>query len=484
MSGSRAPRRPEEIEARPAVMALLDEIRRRVGVSSVSRTGRRRCRCNVRELPSSPEPARFRSLDGTVHEAGSHDLATRMLSMERAHRAIMGTGALNIGVASRIEGTIPHALTRRTGPPDETRVGNPSGAGLGRRGSAAGGQTAGRSTARSFSARRGGSCRARWRCRCALRAWRRTAHAREPRRHERFDQSQLRELVERRSATLIPGVANALAARMVEDLGFEAVYLSGAGLIQHVPGLPDLGFVGLPELVQHTAAIRDVVELPIIVDADTGFGNALNVGHTVRALERAGASAVQLEDQVSPKRCGHFEGKSVIPAGEMVQKVRAAADARVDPDFLMIARTDARATLGIRCGLERAQAYVEAGADVTFVEAPESLEELMAIPKRVAAPQVVNMVVGGKTPIVELAELRQAVSRSCSTPTWRCRGPCTACRSALAPAQGRGPARRVGAGGAASASASGWSAKRSSTRSRSAMRSRTSNSDAYLVPVR
>jgi 2-methylisocitrate lyase-like PEP mutase family enzyme len=219
---------------------------------------------------------------------------------------------------------------------------------------------------------------------------------------------RLRDLVERRSAALIPGVANALAARVVEDLGFEAVYLSGAGLSNTFLGLPDLGFVGLPELVQHTAAIRNVVDLPIVVDADTGFGNALNVGHTVRALERAGASAVQLEDQVSPKRCGHFEGKSVIPAGEMVQKVRAAAEARVDPDFLVIARTDARATLGIDAAIERAQAYVEAGADVTFVEAPESLEELMAIPERVAAPQVVNMVVGGKTPIVELAELRRA----------------------------------------------------------------------------
>ena len=212
---------------------------------------------------------------------------------------------------------------------------------------------------------------------------------------------RLRELVERRSATLIPGVANALAARVVEDLGFEAVYLSGAGLSNTFLGLPDLGFVGLPELVQHTAAIRNVVELPIIVDADTGFGNALNVGHTVRALERAGASAVQLEDQVSPKRCGHFEGKSVIPAGEMVQKVRAAAEARVDPDFLVIARTDARATLGI-------DAALAAGADMAFVEATESVEEMAAVPKQVNGPCLLNIVRGGKTPIVELAELRQA----------------------------------------------------------------------------
>jgi 2-methylisocitrate lyase-like PEP mutase family enzyme len=219
---------------------------------------------------------------------------------------------------------------------------------------------------------------------------------------------RLRELVERRGGVLIPGVANALAARVVEDLGFEAVYLSGAGLSNTFLGMPDLGFVGLPELVQHTAAISNVVRLPIVVDADTGFGNALNVAQTVRALERAGASAIQLEDQHSPKRCGHFEGKSVIPAGEMVQKVRAAVDARADADFLVIARTDARATLGFEAAIERAAAYVEAGADATFVEAPESLEELMAIPTRIAAPQVVNMVVGGKTPIVDLGELREA----------------------------------------------------------------------------
>lgn len=219
---------------------------------------------------------------------------------------------------------------------------------------------------------------------------------------------KFRELVERRGATLIPGVANALAARVVEDLGFEAVYLSGAGLSNTFLGLPDLGFIGLPELVQHTAAIRGVVGLPIVVDADTGFGNALNVRHTVRALERAGASAIQLEDQVSPKRCGHFEGKSVIPAGEMVQKVRAAVDARADGDLLIIARTDARAGLGLEAAIERAAAYAEAGADVTFLEAPQSREELEAIPKRLAAPQVVNVVVGGKTPVLELAELRQA----------------------------------------------------------------------------
>jgi 2-methylisocitrate lyase-like PEP mutase family enzyme len=219
---------------------------------------------------------------------------------------------------------------------------------------------------------------------------------------------RLKALVAARQGVLIPGVGNALAARVVEDLGFEAVYLSGAGLSNTFLGMPDLGFVSLPELVQHTAAIREAVALPIVVDADTGFGNALNVRHTVRALERAGASAIQLEDQVSPKRCGHFEGKSVIAATEMIEKVRAAVDARRDADLMIVARTDARATLGFDAAIDRARAYAEAGADMTFLEAPESLEELMAIPGKLAVPQVVNMVVGGKTPILDVADLRKA----------------------------------------------------------------------------
>ena len=217
---------------------------------------------------------------------------------------------------------------------------------------------------------------------------------------------RFRERLARRDALLVPGAANALAGRVIADLGFEAVYLSGAGVTNMFFGLPDLGFVGLPDLAQHTAALRDAVELPIIVDADTGFGNALNVRHTIRTLERAGASAVQIEDQVSPKRCGHFSGKEVVPVSEMVSKVKAAADARHDPDFLIVARTDARAVEGFETAIERAERYIEAGADVTFVEAPESLDEISRIPERLPVPQLVNMVVGGKTPILDLAELR------------------------------------------------------------------------------
>lgn len=212
--------------------------------------------------------------------------------------------------------------------------------------------------------------------------------------------------LEKRDALLMPGVANALAARVVEDLGFEAIYLSGAGLTNTFLGLPDLGFVSLTEIAQHTAAIRDSVELPIVVDADTGFGNALNVRHTIRTLERAGASAVQIEDQLSPKRCGHFSGKDVISADEMLGKIKAAVDARHDENLLILARTDARATLGFQAAIDRAAAFIEAGADITFVEAPESIAEIRAIPSSLRAPQLINMVVGGRTPIIDLAELR------------------------------------------------------------------------------
>ena len=207
-------------------------------------------------------------------------------------------------------------------------------------------------------------------------------------------------------ALLLPGAANALAARIVEDMGFEAVYLSGAGLTNTYLGMPDLGFISLTEIAQHTATLRDAVALPIIVDADTGFGNALNVRHTIRTLERAGASAIQLEDQVSPKRCGHFSGKDVVPLGEARSRIKAAVDARQDPNLLIVARTDARATLGYDAAIERAQAFIEDGADITFVEAPESIDEIEGIPARLkGTPQLVNLVVGGRTPIMDLATL-------------------------------------------------------------------------------
>jgi len=215
----------------------------------------------------------------------------------------------------------------------------------------------------------------------------------------------LRSKLEERRGLLVPGAADALSARVIGSLGFEAVYVTGAGVTNTLLGLPDLGFITLPEIAQQTSAIRDAVELPIIVDADTGFGNPLNVRHTVQVLERAGANAIQLEDQVFPKRCGHFSGKQVIAVGEMTAKIKAAVDARQSQDFLIIARTDARAEHGFQAAIDRASMWIDTGADVTFVEAPESIEEMKRIPVLLRVPQLVNMVPGGKTPIVDAASL-------------------------------------------------------------------------------
>ena len=216
----------------------------------------------------------------------------------------------------------------------------------------------------------------------------------------------LRDLIRREKGVLVPGAPNALTARVIADLDFKAVYLTGAGLTNMHLGLPDLGFMDLSQLAEHTIAIRGVVDLPLIVDADTGFGNAINVAHTTRVLERAGASAIQLEDQLAPKRCGHFAGKELIPADEMAGKVAAAVDARRD-GLIIIARTDACAVEGFSAAIDRAGHYIEAGADMTFVEAPETLDELRAVPKLLALPQILNMVLGGKTPIIDQAQARE-----------------------------------------------------------------------------
>ena len=215
---------------------------------------------------------------------------------------------------------------------------------------------------------------------------------------------QLKALAEARRGVIVPGAFNALSAKVIEDLGYEALYVTGAGVTNMGFGLPDQGFVGLTDIANHTARIRDAVELPLIVDADTGFGNALNTYHAVRTLERAGADCIQLEDQVSPKRCGHFSGKAVIETSEMVSKIRAAVDARRD-GLLVMARTDAAAVHGFDAAVERAQAYAEAGADILFVEAVTTAEHVRALPQRLQVPQLMNMVIGGKTPIVGADEL-------------------------------------------------------------------------------
>ena len=216
---------------------------------------------------------------------------------------------------------------------------------------------------------------------------------------------RLKQLVEARNGLIVPGAFNALSAKVIANLGFQAIYVTGAGVTNMWFGMPDQGFMGLHEIADHTARIRDAVDVPLIVDADTGFGNALNVVHTVRTLERAGADCIQLEDQVAPKRCGHFSGKEVISTEEAVSKIKAAVDARRDPDFLIMARTDAAATHGFEAAVERAQKFAEAGADILFVEAVTKPEEVRALPQRLTKPQLMNMVIGGKTPIFNADQL-------------------------------------------------------------------------------
>ena len=207
---------------------------------------------------------------------------------------------------------------------------------------------------------------------------------------------------------LMPGAGNALAARIIEAAGHKMMLISGAAVANTFLGVPDLGLTSVTELAAHVAAARDVVGIPILADGDTGFGNAINARRTVQLLERAGANAIMLEDQTYPKRCGHFDGKDVIPKAEMVNKLKAAVDARVDPDLMILARTDARAIEGFEAACDRARAYQEAGADFLFIEAPLTREELLAIPSEVPGIHLCNMVIGGKTPLLPREELAQA----------------------------------------------------------------------------
>jgi 2-methylisocitrate lyase-like PEP mutase family enzyme len=219
--------------------------------------------------------------------------------------------------------------------------------------------------------------------------------------------AEFRRLIESGTTLVVPGAPNALTARLIEEAGFRATYVTGAGIANTYLGLPDIGLLSLPEIASHVTAINDAVATPLIVDADTGFGNAINMWHTVRTLERAGASAIQVEDQTFPKRCGHFEGKSTVPVEEMIEKVRAGVEARTDPDLLIIARTDARAELGLAEACRRAQLYREAGADVTFVEAPRSEREIEIIASEVPGPKVLNIVQGGVTPELPIERMQE-----------------------------------------------------------------------------
>ena len=219
--------------------------------------------------------------------------------------------------------------------------------------------------------------------------------------------TRLRELLRAPEVLVAPGAYDALSARIIERVGFSAVYLTGAGITGALLGMTDLGLITMTELVQVARNVVMAVRLPVICDSDTGFGNAINTRRTVREFERAGVAGIHIEDQVWPKRCGHFEGKALIPIEEMAQKIRAASDARENPDFVVIARTDAIAVDGFESALARGEAYLEAGADMFFVDGPRTIEQVQAIGARFGKriPLLINMAETGKTPYLPAHEL-------------------------------------------------------------------------------
>lgn len=217
---------------------------------------------------------------------------------------------------------------------------------------------------------------------------------------------RLKQLLKDKQLLVAPGAFDVLSARIIAMAGFQAVYMTGYGTSASVIGQPDVGLLTMSEMAERARNIAAAVDVPVIADGDTGFGNPLNVARTVRAYEQAGAAAIQLEDQVFPKRCGHMLGRRVIPKEEMIQKIKAATDARRDEDFVIIARTDARTTFGLDEALQRGKAYEEAGADVLFIESPESVDELRRITQAFPnTPTLANMIEGGRTPFLPTAEL-------------------------------------------------------------------------------
>jgi 2-methylisocitrate lyase-like PEP mutase family enzyme len=219
--------------------------------------------------------------------------------------------------------------------------------------------------------------------------------------------TRLRALIARKKLILAPGVADAMTARVVAKEGYEALYMTGSGTAAVRLGLPDVGLLTMSEMVDNAERIADAAEIPLVADADTGYGNPLNVMRTIRAYERAGVAAIHMEDQEWPKRCGHFAGKAVIPVEEMVAKIKAATDARHDPDFMIIARTDAYSVEGYNAAMERAARYVEAGADMIFVEELRTVEQLAEVPRRFAVPALYNMGGSGKTPFLTAAQIEE-----------------------------------------------------------------------------
>lgn len=211
-----------------------------------------------------------------------------------------------------------------------------------------------------------------------------------------------------RSKQLIiaPGVYDLISAKMADRMGFDALYVTGYGLVASYLGLPDAGLATYTDMLDRVGRICEMTQTPVIADADTGYGGLLNVAHTVKGYERAGVAAIQIEDQQFPKKCGHTPNRPVISKDDMVKKIKVACDARIDPDFLIIARTDARTGLGLQEAIDRAAAYGEAGADILFVEAPESVQEMSKICQSLDKPLLANMVTGGKTPVLPGDELK------------------------------------------------------------------------------
>ena len=252
----------------------------------------------------------------------------------------------------------------------------------------------------------------------------------------------LRQLIARGGYTMVPGAYDTLTARLVEQAGFAAVYLTGGGY-SRANGYPDLGLLTLSENVRFIGLTVEAVGIPVIADADTGYGNAINLIRTVREYEKTGVAGFHIEDQVSPKKCGHYEGKEVISQSEMVGKIKAAVDTRRDPDMVIIARSDARAVEGLAAAIDRVNAYLEAGADVGFVEAPQSVEELRIVGREVRGPNLVNVFEGGKTPMLNARELQAMGFRLGIYPSQTHRAAIRAAQRVLAALKEDGDARRV-----------------------------------------
>ena len=218
---------------------------------------------------------------------------------------------------------------------------------------------------------------------------------------------QLRTLLARPKLLIAPGCYDALSAKLVQEAGFDAAYMTGFGTSASVLGMPDTGLISFSEMATHAGNLAQALDVPLIADGDTGYGNAVNVYRTVKAYARAGVAGLHLEDQIFPKKCGHVQGKKVVPTEEMVGKIRAAADARAEKDIVVIARSDARVIEGVDATLRRCKAYLEAGADMIFFEAPESQEEIERVAREIDAPLLINMAIGGKTPFLPISRLEK-----------------------------------------------------------------------------